>query len=198
METTERKIDRRVIKTKRAIRNALATLLTEKEYNDITIKDIADTADINRKTFYNYYRGVYQVVEEIENELVGKLDEILGEINFKSYIEDPSDTLKKMNAVMNEDLDFYGHLFSIKDGSTLRQKVVDFFKQKTKENFLKQIKSVDESLVDFMLGFIVTGIIAVYQQWFNSDRTRSLDEVSSIVGNLAANGVSAFIREHLA
>lgn len=198
MEKTERKTDRRVIKTKRAIRNALATLLTEKDYNDITIKDIADTADINRKTFYNYYRGVYQVVEEIENELVGKLDIIFGDINFKSYVEDPSNMLKKMNAVMNEDLEFYEHLFSIKDGTTLMQKVVDTLKQKTKENFLRQVKGVDESHVDILLDFILTGTIAVYHQWFNSDRTRSLDEVSSLVGNLAANGVSAFIKEHLA
>ena len=59
MEYTERaaeekKTDRRVIKTKRAIRNAFAELLSHKDINDITIKDIADTADINRKTGCNY------------------------------------------------------------------------------------------------------------------------------------------------
>ena len=54
----EKKLDRRVIKTKKAIRNAFAKLISEKDINKITIKDIADTADINRKTFYNYYRRV--------------------------------------------------------------------------------------------------------------------------------------------
>ena len=48
------KTDLRVIKTKKAIRNAFAELLSEKDIQKITIKDIADTAVINRKTFYNY------------------------------------------------------------------------------------------------------------------------------------------------
>ena len=194
MADKERKTDRRVIKTKRAIRNALATLMTEKNYNDITIKDIADTADINRKTFYNYYRGVYQVIEEIENELIAKLDSIIGEVNFKNYIENPSNVLKKMNAVMSEDLEFYGHLFSLKDGLTLMQKVVDFFKSKTKETIQQQFPDLESTFLDIVLDYTITGTIAVYHQWFNSARRESLDDVSLVVSNLAVYGFSTFIK----
>ena len=69
MPDKEKTVDRRVIRTKKAIREAFAKLLTEKDINDITISDIAELADINRKTFYNYYDGIYQVVDEIENGL---------------------------------------------------------------------------------------------------------------------------------
>ena len=55
----EKKLDRRTAKTKKAIAIALAKLLSEKEINKITITDIAKEADINRKTFYNYYSSVY-------------------------------------------------------------------------------------------------------------------------------------------
>ena len=51
----DKKTDRRVLKTKRAIYNAFVELLSEKEINHITITDISKKADINRKTFYNYY-----------------------------------------------------------------------------------------------------------------------------------------------
>ena len=47
MEEKEKKPDRRVLKTKKAIRNALAQLLAEKELEEITVKEVADTADIN-------------------------------------------------------------------------------------------------------------------------------------------------------
>ena len=34
------------------------------------MKDIAELADINRKTFYSYYSGVHMIVEETENEII--------------------------------------------------------------------------------------------------------------------------------
>lgn len=43
----DKKIDRRVLKTKRAIYNAFVELLSEKEINHITITDISKKADIN-------------------------------------------------------------------------------------------------------------------------------------------------------
>ena len=70
MENKTKSVDRRVIKTKRAIRNAFAKLMVEKDINDITIIELAEAADINRKTFYNYYSGVYQVIEDIENDII--------------------------------------------------------------------------------------------------------------------------------
>ena len=46
-----KRTDRRITRTKKAIRIALAELLCEKDINTITIKDISEKADINRKTF---------------------------------------------------------------------------------------------------------------------------------------------------
>ncbi len=71
MEKVQKPVDRRVLKTKRAIRNAFAKLMVEKDINDITIIELSKTADINRKTFYNYYSGVYQVIEDIEQDTNG-------------------------------------------------------------------------------------------------------------------------------
>ena len=50
MEEKNKPVDRRVLKTKRAIRNAFAKLMAEKDINDITIIELAETADINRKS----------------------------------------------------------------------------------------------------------------------------------------------------
>ena len=46
MENILKKEDRRVVRTKRSIRSAFAELLSEKDYNDITVTDIAERADI--------------------------------------------------------------------------------------------------------------------------------------------------------
>ena len=69
----QKKEDRRVVRTKKAIRSAFAELLSEKDYNDITVTDIAERADINRKTFYLHYTSLDDLVDEIEHEMVDEL-----------------------------------------------------------------------------------------------------------------------------
>lgn len=68
--------DRRVRKTKKALREALASLLMEKELHSITIKELTDTADVHRSTFYSHYQDVYDLYEKIEDSVVAELDAI--------------------------------------------------------------------------------------------------------------------------
>ena len=70
VEQEEKKQDRRVVKTKKAIRSAFVQLLGKKDVEKITIKELAETADVDRKTVYNYYNGVADILGELENEMV--------------------------------------------------------------------------------------------------------------------------------
>lgn len=51
-----RKLDRRAIRTRRALRDALIALILENGYEAITVQDITDRADLNRGTLYLHYR----------------------------------------------------------------------------------------------------------------------------------------------
>lgn len=103
MEPANRKSDLRIIKTKRAIYTAFAELLTEKDMDDITVTDIASRAIINRKTFYNNYRGVYELVDELENEVIRTFDTAMQEIDF---VENPYAVFMKLTEIINSDMDF--------------------------------------------------------------------------------------------
>ena len=48
-------MDIRVKKTKRAIQKAFVALLREKPIEKITVKEIAERAEINKTTFYSHY-----------------------------------------------------------------------------------------------------------------------------------------------
>ena len=65
------RMDRRCLKTQKAIKNALVELMSEKDISQITVKELAQRADINRKTFYTHYTSIYDVSGEIENEITG-------------------------------------------------------------------------------------------------------------------------------
>ncbi len=56
----------RQVRTKRRIREALATLLEETSIEKITVKALADQADIDRKTFYLHYGSIGDLLAEIQ------------------------------------------------------------------------------------------------------------------------------------
>jgi AcrR family transcriptional regulator len=57
--TTQRKppVDRRIQRTQRHLHEALSTLIHEKPYDAIAVKEILDRADVGRSTFYTHFRG---------------------------------------------------------------------------------------------------------------------------------------------
>lgn len=69
--------DRRIRRTKRLLIQALTKLMQQKQVNEITVKELTDLADINRGTFYLYYKDIFDMLEKIENEFFGKLEGII-------------------------------------------------------------------------------------------------------------------------
>ena len=61
--------DRRVRKTKKQLRLALMELLVEKSAKSISVRELAERADINRGTFYIHYRDVGDLLQRLEDEM---------------------------------------------------------------------------------------------------------------------------------
>ena len=56
--------DRRIRKSQNAIKSAFLELLQQQYFNDITVQQITDLADINRGTFYTHYLDKYDLLEK--------------------------------------------------------------------------------------------------------------------------------------
>ena len=195
MSETTVKVDRRVTRTKRAIKYAFAQLLGEKDINDITVSDIAEYADINRKTFYNYYAGVYAVVDEIENDIIERIDAALSESNMKAEINDPYIVFEKLTEVINTDMDFFGTLLSMNGNVSLVSKIIGLVKDKARA-VLERTTEIDGKRLDTVLDFAISGMISVYQHWFNSDREESIEDISSVIGTVLLRGISGLEEEN--
>jgi AcrR family transcriptional regulator len=81
----EEKIDRRVRKTRRALREAMENLIAEKGYDQVTIEELTERADIGRTTFYLHYSAKQDLLLEQFDELLGQLVGQLSEIPLSSW-----------------------------------------------------------------------------------------------------------------
>ncbi|MFC9712465.1 TetR/AcrR family transcriptional regulator [Paenibacillus sp. NPDC056933] len=57
-------MDRRVLKTRKAIMEAFVGLLEEKDFEQMTINDIADRANVNRGTIYLHYADKFDLLDQ--------------------------------------------------------------------------------------------------------------------------------------
>lgn len=192
MNVSDGKTDRRVIKTKKAIRKAMAQLMSEKDINDISVKDIADLADINRKTFYNYYTGVYQLVDEIENDIVAYFEELLKSTDLKQALANPSVIFDKLYETISKHIVFIDALFSSGGNSSLVSKVISKLIEMTRDAAVEQFRS-DPEKTEVIIRFIFAGEIAVYQAWYHSDRKMPVKELSQTVETLFTGGLEKLI-----
>lgn len=79
----EEKVDRRIKRTKSMMREALMDLMNEVPFGEITAKDITNRADLNRATFYLHYNNVFELLDELENEVVAGFSQMLEQIEIK-------------------------------------------------------------------------------------------------------------------
>lgn len=115
------KTDLRVIRTKKAIRQAFAELMSEKPLEAITVSDVASQALINRKTFYAHYSGVHEIIAEIEDEIVTALSQPLADKNFEDILANPYELFRDVMLIINRDIDVYGKLVTDSANSQLVQ-----------------------------------------------------------------------------
>ena len=94
--------DRRVRRTKKQLTESLARLLCEKPLKNITAREISELADISRGTFYLHYRDVYDMVEQLQNEMFDRLNEIIDGCDKESPVERLNSILKAMLELLDE------------------------------------------------------------------------------------------------
>ncbi len=192
MEKVQKPVDRRVLKTKRAIRNAFAKLMVEKDINDITVMELSETADINRKTFYNYYSGVYQVVEDIENDIISSYERLLGDVQFRESMNAPYQLFERFSQLINMDPEFFGYLLTMNGNIALITRIMTLIKDKTREKMTSQL-AIEDYKADIMIDFVLSGMLSVYQHWFSSDRSVPSEEVAQIISTMSFSGINGML-----
>ena len=101
---------------------------------------------------------------------------------------------EKLTATLNQDLDFYSHLFRMRGNLSLSYKITTLLKKKILESFLQE-HSCDPQEAEIFVEYAVWGMMAVYESWFNSQRSTPLEEISQKLSVVCVYGLAGLLRE---
>ncbi|WP_259341608.1 TetR/AcrR family transcriptional regulator [Mammaliicoccus sciuri] len=132
--------DRRVRKSKRAIKKAFIQLLKENNLDRITIQQISDLADVNRGTFYLNYEDKYALLDEMENE---QIEEIKGFVDIRKmdlstktsdrFIHDFANIIiKKVITHIEHNIEFYQVILNLERKSQIEEQLAEIVRSNIK------------------------------------------------------------------
>lgn len=190
---TEAKPDRRILKTKRAIYEALVELMQKKKLNSITVTELAAAANINRKTFYTYYSTVNDVLDEGINELISSLKDLMYAMSEDYNMLSPQTLFAFLNTIMS-DADIARDLFASDNGNMLFNRL----QKALQETLLKELidndikMNVPPEQYPLISSFVAGGMISAYYEWITNPNQTSLDDMARTLTTLIFSGVHAF------
>lgn len=185
-------VDRRVLRTKRAIQLALAQMMSEMETHSITILDLARRAHINRKTFYNYYPGIPDVMDELQRDILSQYEEFISGIDFHQSQESLAPAIARLLTILDENADLCGPLFASDKHLSFIFRLSPLFKETTRKVLVSQGFTQTDSM-NITLDYAITGLISVLQSWFQSGRKMHPRELSISLSRLLSINLSEMI-----
>ena len=196
-ETQEKKIDRRQVRTRRRIREAFISLVTEKGPDKLTVKELAQRADIDRKTFYLHYESISSVVEEMQNEFLGQLELLITEFDLFQPSFDALGFFRRLNAFIDENASFYREVVMADRYSFFHEKLKESMKELLRQKYRQKIETSQVSLNKLSLytEYATAGIIAVYVEWLKHPEEYSLEEVAEAASEIAYGGGRAVLEK---
>lgn len=102
--------DLRVIKTKKAIREAFIALVEEKGYRHVSVSDITQRAMINRNTFYLHYMDKEDLITSLMLESVARQEEKMRAYASSVRVPELAEITLAFRSVLNiifEEIEFY-------------------------------------------------------------------------------------------
>lgn len=189
--------DRRAVRTKKMIRNALSELIDEKGYNNISITDLTARADVNRGTFYLHYNDKYDLLEKVENEVMQELKEHAAIISFvdilgTNSVDNIDSVNKPMSFMLNifqyikENSKFMKAILGPKGDPKFHIKLKKFIAAHIFENELDKVFKRENILVPeaYFVSYILSAHLGVIQQWLESGMEKSPEEMALILSKM--------------
>lgn len=181
--TSRHDSDKRVIRTKKAIKAALFKIMEEKDISSISISELAQEANVNRRTFYTHYRNITDILDEIEGDLVEALGRLVKSIDLKASRKSAYDLFIGLDSLITVEFNYYFHLVRVDMRGILMSRLKNVIKEITDMVLAQLCKKHGENAA-IVSSFVVGGFLNMYLEWrFHPEGCR-IEQAAELAGKM--------------
>ncbi len=176
--------DRRKRKSQEAIKKALVELITVKKFDQITIQDISDKADVGRRTFYLHYMDKFDLLDQLIEEQMQEMRQLCDSSEKDADYKEMG--LLWFQYFENHSL-FFSAMLTNKGSSFFRSRLLEFFLQELKSTDVQNPekphpKTANPDEVDIQ--FLGAAIVGIVEWWFEQGKPFPPAVMAQRVGSL--------------
>lgn len=177
---------RDVIRTRQMIEKAYYELLFQKNSMRITVKDILETANISRGTFYAHYRDIPDLAEQVENSIVKSMMDALSGLSLQQIIADPRVQVDRILSTLTERKSVLVAVLSSTDNPKVIRMMKGFFIRALAEERLADTKLEKVHIID---ACVAGALFDACLSWLLDDRALPKEELIDTVSEFLSGGL---------
>ncbi|MDO4296479.1 MAG: TetR/AcrR family transcriptional regulator [bacterium] len=185
----EKTLDRRVRKTRALYRSCLAKLLKEKKIQEISVREISELADLNRGTFYLHYRDVFDLLDQIETELLDDLNETLLKYSPEELKEKPSLVFQEVYTLVLENQDILEILMGDNGDLKFITRLKEIVKKKCLDDWMTLFSCKSAQYSEAYYYYMISGCIGLAEYWMQTGMKESPAELAELSEKILLDGI---------
>lgn len=188
--TSRRESDKRVIRTKKAIKGALFRIMETKDLTDITISELADEASVNRRTFYTHYNSITEILDEIEAELIVAMKTLAEGFDKTDCEQSTYDFFIGLNKIISVDFECYFKLLKSDSRGTLSARLKTVI-HNAAVSVMDVLTSRQSSERRAIFAFVAGGFFNTYVEWKMSPGDLSIEQAAKISAEMVSSCIKS-------
>lgn len=183
--------NRQVTRSKKLIVDAIIKLLSNKTINQITVKEICEICNINRGTFYNHYLDIYDLINQIENDLIDELEVNLHKYSLEQLNNNSLPLFQDIIEFINQKYDVVNILFKQSEDSLFVDKLINLFKTRAINTWGSFYNCHYNKNYNYFIEYAIYGCLGIIKRWLKDGRKNTPEEIALLLENIVMNGANS-------
>ena len=184
----QKKVDRRVRKTKSQLRAGLARLMQEKGIGEITVKELVNEVDINRSTFYLHYSDI-PALREIEDDMMEEMERAVREHPIKE--DSTSRFIEDIFRVLNENREISRALIGPHGDLGFVRRIEKLLEENSSE-FLAQLFPERVQDMKYFYSYCLNGCLGFVKTWLEDGEAKPPEYAADLTFRMVVSSMKAF------